>query len=73
MPSTTVALPKMIDIVPRVTVMPIEPMINNGLRPNLSMEAIAIRVVRMLIVAPMTVMANACSSWKPTASQRMLE
>ena len=57
----------------RVIVMPIEPMISSGLRPILSMVAIAISVVRMLIVAEMTVMTNDWSSVNPTASQRMFE
>src|SRR5664279_5620974 len=53
-----VAVPKMIDIVARVIVIPTEPMTSSGLRPNLSMVAMAISVVRMLMVAEMTVMTN---------------
>ena len=67
------AVPKMIAIVARVTVMPTDPMSSSGLRPIWSMVAIAISVVRMLIVAEMTVMTNDWSSVKPTASQRMFE
>jgi len=53
--------------------MPTEPMISSGLRPNLSMVAIAISVVMMLITALITVMVKAWPSSKPTASHNTLE
>ena len=60
-------------MVPRVMAMPTEPMSSSGFRPNLSMVAMAISVVRMLMVAPMTVMTKAWLSLNPTASQRTFE
>ena len=48
-------------------------MISSGFRPNLSMLAMAMSVVRMLMTAPMTVMTNAWLSSNPTASHRTLE
>ena len=73
MPSTTRAEPKMMAMVARVTVIPIDPMISSGLRPNLSMVPMAIRVVKMLITALITVMVKAWLSSKPTASHSTLE
>src|SRR6476469_10938951 len=52
------AVPKMTAIVARVTVIPADPMISNGFRPIRSIVAIAIKVVRMLMVAEITVMTN---------------
>lgn len=51
--------------------MPIDPMISNGLRPHRSIEAM--RVVRMLIVAPITMITKAWLSLNPTASHSTLE
>ncbi len=45
--------------------MPIEPMISSGLRPTLSMVAMAISVVSMLTMAEITVMTNDWSSLEP--------
>lgn len=60
-------------IVPSAIVMPVEPMISNGLRPKRSTVAIAMRVVAMLTTEVMTVMTNESLSEKPTACHRMLE
>ena len=67
------ALPKMIAIVPRVIVMPIDPMISNGFRPIRSIVAIAISVVSTLMVAPISEMTNDWLSSKPTACQSTFE
>src|SRR6476620_5430093 len=52
------AVPKMTAMVAKVIVIPAEPMISSGFRPIRSMVAIAINVVRILIVAEITVMTN---------------
>src|SRR6476620_3509324 len=67
------ALPKMIAIVPRVIVMPIDPMISNGFRPIRSIVAIAISVVSTLMVAPISEMMNDWLSSKPTACHSTFE
>ncbi len=60
-------------IVPSVTAMPTEPISSSGLRPTLSISAIAISVVAMLVTEVITVMTNAWLSPNPTASHSTLE
>src|SRR6478672_4973591 len=67
------ALPKMMAMVPRVIVIPIDPMISNGFRPIRSIVAIAISVVNTLMVAPISEMMNDWLSSNPTACQSTFE
>lgn len=62
----------MIAIVARVTAMPAEPTSSRGLRPTLSISAIAISVVAMLTTDVITVIVNDELSSKPTASHNTL-
>ena len=56
MPSApSVALAKMTDMVSSVTAMPVDPMSSSGLRPILSISAMAISVVSTLITEVITV------------------
>src|SRR5882757_9410465 len=71
-PSTSGAVPKITAIVPSVTAMPVDPTSSSGLRPTLSISAIAINVVRMLMIDVITVMTNDELSVNPTASQSTL-
>src|SRR6476469_7102938 len=73
LPSTSVALAKMIDIVIRVTAMPDDPMSSSGLRPILSISAMAISVVATLMTDVITVYTADWSALKPTACQSTLE
>ena len=63
----------MIAMVASVIVIPTDPMSSRGFRPNRSTVAMAMNVVRTLIVAPITVVIKASSSVNPTASQRRFE
>jgi hypothetical protein len=53
--------------------MPDEPTSSSGLRPTLSINAIAISVVRMFVIDVITVIVNDELSLKPTASHSTLE
>ena len=73
MPSTCGAVPKMNAIVANVTAIPAEPTSSSGLRPILSISAMAINVVAILTIEVMTVITNDWLSSKPTASHSTLE
>ena len=74
MPSAfSVALPKMTDIVMSVTAMPDDPMSSSGLRPILSISAIAINVVSTLMTDVITVNIAESSALNPTACHSTLE
>ena len=66
-------MPKITAIVPSVTAIPTEPTSSNGLRPTLSISAMAISVVAMLVTEVITVMMNDWLSSNPTASHSTLE
>ena len=53
--------------------MPAEPISNSGLRPTLSINAIAMSVVAMFVIEVITVMMNAWLSPNPTACHSTLE
>ena len=53
--------------------MPAEPMSSNGLRPILSIKAMAISVVSTLITEVITVLMAATSALNPTACHSTLE
>ena len=59
-------------IAPRVIAMPAEPASSSGLRPNLSMQAMATSVVTMLVKPVIMVISSEFSSEKPTTRQRTL-
>ena len=72
-PSTSGAVPKITAMVPSVTAIPVEPTRSSGLRPTLSISAIAISVVAMLVTEVITVIVNDELSSKPTACHRTFE
>src|SRR5512144_2694691 len=53
-------------MIPKVTTIPSEPASNSGLRPNLSMKAIATNVVTILVTPVIIVTISAFSSVNPT-------
>src|SRR3954454_14169959 len=67
------AVPKIPAIPPSVTVIPADPTSSSGLRPTLSISAIATSVVTMLIALVITVIASELLSLNPTACHRTLE
>src|SRR3954453_15221154 len=67
------AVPKITAITPSVTVIPAEPTSSSGLRPTLSISAIATSVVTMLTALVITVIASELLSLNPTACHRTLE
>lgn len=73
MPSTSVALAKMIAIVINVTAMPADPISSSGFRPILSISAMAISVVNTLITDVITVYTADSSALNPTACHSTLE
>ena len=60
-------------IVPSVTAMPLDPINSSGLRPILSISAMAISVVRMLVTDVITVIVKDEFSPNPTACHNTLE
>src|SRR3954470_4511456 len=67
------AVPKIAAITPSVTVIPAEPTSSSGLRPTLSISAIATSVVMMLTALVITVITSELLSLNPTACHRTLE
>src|SRR5690606_37741821 len=71
-PSTTGTPQKMIDTVASVMIIPADPSSSSGLRPILSITAIAINVVATFTTEVMTVTHRASASLKPTACHSVL-
>src|SRR5450755_3960020 len=69
----SVAVPNTTASVPRVTTMPIEPIISSGLRPKRSIEAIATRVVTMFTAPVITVISSELLSVNPAACHSTVE
>src|SRR5450755_2094493 len=72
-PPFNVAVPNTTASVPRVTAIPIEPIISSGLRPKRSIEAIATSVVMMFTSPVITVMISESLSVNPAACHSTLE
>src|SRR5450631_3007731 len=72
-PVFSAAVPNTTASVPRVTDMPIEPIISSGLRPKRSIEAIATSVVTMFTAPVITVMISESLSVNPAACHKTLE
>ena len=60
-------------IVPSVSTMPAAPTSSSGLRPILSIRAIAMSVVTMLVTLVMTLISSALLSEKPTDCHSVVE
>lgn len=71
--ASLVAKPKITAMVASESVMPMEPITSNGLRPTRSMVEIATNVVRILITEEITLMMNALDALNPTAFHKVVE